>query len=235
MVLGVNSVFALELVVQVGRGQGYRKRRKEEELEVKAPPEPAAPQIVVKDDPGLLRLKRQDNQLALEVDGQRLASPLPPAQRKRLIDLLNLIRPFLESGTLSPQAAPKPAPVPPARPAPPVTLSPEEQKAVLGSQPQPKVEPVPATLSFSLPKKKEEPAPAPLTMVEQIDQILQSKIANTPFASLGLKIQEGPGGTVNVIVGDRKYEAVGDVPDPKIQAVLRAAVEEWENKFTPGL
>jgi hypothetical protein len=214
-----------------GRGQGYKKRKKEEEREIKETPAPAAPQVVAKDDPGLLRLKRDGNQLALEVDGQRLNSPLQPAQRKRLIDLLNLIRPFLETT----QTAPQPAPVAPPRPAPPPTLTPEEQKAVFSSQLQPKVEPVPAKISFPLPKKKEEPIAAPLTMVEQIDQILQMKIVNTPLAALGIKIQEGPGGMVNVIVGNKKYEGVGDVPDPQVQAAIRAAVAEWENKFTPGL
>ena len=72
-------------------------------------------------------------------------------------------------------------------------------------------------------------------MVQQIDQILQLKLVNTPLAGLGIKIQESPGGGVMVMVGLKKYEGVGDVPDPAIKAVLQAAVAEWEKKYTPGL
>jgi hypothetical protein len=224
-----------------GRNQGYKRRKKEEASEVKAlppvSPPAASPQVVVKDDPGLLRLKSENNQLRLEVDGQRVDVPLQATQRKRLIDLLTLIRPFLEGTAQSP--APQAATPFQSRPVPstpPPTLTPAEQRAVFGSQAQPKVEPVPARISLGLGRKKEEEKPvAPLTMVEQIDAILQAKIANTPLAAFGLKIQEGPGGLVNVIVGDKKFEGVGDVPDPNIQAVLRAAVAEWEKKFTPGL
>jgi hypothetical protein len=228
-----------------GRNQGYKRRKKEEAQEVKPMPAPqvpasppvASPQVFVRDDPGLLRLKNENNQLVLEVDGDRLnTTPLQPAQRKRLIDLLTLIRPFLEGAAPAQPASPRSVAPPPQQAPQASTLTPVERQAVFGGQVQPKVEPVPAkiTLPFGT-KKKEEPVLSPLTMVEQIDAILQTRIANTPFAALGLKIQEGPGGLVNVIVGDKKYEGVGDVPDPNVQAVLRAAVEEWEKKFTPGL
>ena len=227
-----------------GRGQGYKKGKAEEQdkpLPVSAP--------VIKDDPGLLRLKSENNQLRLDMDGQRVepSAPLTPAQRKRLIDLLTLIRPFLESGQPA-QAAPKPAPVsPPVSPSvpkpapvsPPVSPStppsPAEQ-ALIASLTQPKVEPVPARITFGLsPKKITEQPAAAFSMVQQIDQILQLKLVNTPLAGLGIKIQESPGGGVMVMVGLKKYEGVGDVPDPAIKAVLQAAVAEWEKKYTPGL
>lgn len=211
-----------------GRGQGYKKRKAEEKdmpLPVSVP--------VIKDDPGLLRLKSENNQLCLDMDGQRVDTsvPLAPAQRKRLIDLLTLIRPFLEGGQPA-QAAPKPAPV-----SPPVStsapLTPAEQ-AMFTNLAQPKVEPVPARISL-IPKKKSERPAAALSMVQQIDEILQLKLADTPLAGQGIKIQEAPGGGVMVMVGLKKYEGVGDVPDPAIKAVLQAAVAEWEKKYTPGL
>lgn len=211
-----------------GRGQGYKKRKEEEKdrpLPVSVP--------VVKDDPGLLRLKSENNQLRLDMDGQRVdtSMPLAPAQRKRLIDLLTLIRPFLEGGQPA-QAAPKPVPVsPPVSPSAPLT--PAEQVLITNLN-QPKVEPVPARISL-IPKKKSEQPAAALSMVQQIDQILQLKLVDTPLAGQGIKIQEAPGGGVLVMVGLKKYEGVGDVPDPAIKAVLQAAVAEWEKKYTPGL
>jgi hypothetical protein len=217
-----------------GRGQGYKKRKAEEHEEKKdIPLSVSAP--VIKDDPGLLRLKSENNQLRLDMDGQRVdtTAPLAPAQRKRLIDLLTLIRPFLEGGQPA-QAAPKPAPA-----SPPVSssapLTPADQ-AMFTNLTQPKVEPVPARITFGLsPKKKPEQPAAALNMVQQIDEILQLKLANTPLAGQGIKIQEAPSGGVMVMVGLNKYEGVGDVPDPAIKTVLQAAVAEWEKKYTPGL
>jgi len=219
-----------------GRGQGYTKRKAEEQdkpLPVSMP--------IIKDDPGLLRLKSENNQLRLDMDGQRVDTtvPLMPAQRKRLIDLLTLIRPFLEGGQPA-QAAPKPFDQTQGRPAPvspPVSssapLTPAEQ-AMFANLTQPKVEPVPARISL-IPKKKSERPAAALSMVQQIDEILQLKLVDTPLAGQGIKIQEAPGGGVMVMVGLKKYEGVGDVPDPAIKAVLQAAVAEWEKKYTPGL
>ena len=215
-----------------GRGQGYKRRKAEEKdkpLPISAP--------VIKDDPGLLRLKNENNQLRLDIDGQRLDTsvPLAPALRKRLIDLLTLIRPFLEGGQL-PQAAPKPAPISQAMPASaPAPISSSFGPAMVASPPPPKVEPVPARINFGLtPKKIEQPAPV-LSMVQQIDEILQLKLANSPLANKGIRLQEAPGGGVIVMVGLNKYEGVSDVPDPVVKAILQAAVAEWEKKYTPGL
>jgi hypothetical protein len=231
-----------------GRGQGYKKRKAEEHEEKKdIPLSVSAP--VIKDDPGLLRLKSENNQLRLDMDGQRVetTAPLAPAQRKRLIDLLTLIRPFLEGGQPA-QAAPKPAPASQSKSPPvpgPVPISPPvsssvpltpADQAMFTNLTQSNVEPVPARITFGLsPKKKPEQPAAALNMVQQIDEILQLKLANTPLAGQGIKIQEAPSGGVMVMVGLNKYEGVGDVPDTAIKAVLQAAVAEWEKKYTPGL
>jgi len=42
-------------------------------------------------------------------------------------------------------------------------------------------------------------------------------------------------GGVNVYVGVTRYEAIDDVPDEEIKAAIRAAIAEWETKYTPGL
>src|SRR5215208_1974368 len=83
-----------------GRSQGYKKRKAEEGLEKKDKPAPA-PEIktetVTVDDPGLLRIKNENGSFALDLDGARVNPlALSPDQRKRLVDMLNIMRPWLE-------------------------------------------------------------------------------------------------------------------------------------------
>lgn len=218
-----------------GRGQGYKKRKAEEpgdspaegepqaEEAVAAPPVPATLRV---DDPGLLRLKEADGQLLLELDGTRVVRDmLSFDQRKRLIELLTRLRPWVETRPAAPVSAVAQQPLTPPTP---------PQTAPL--PPLPSVQPpvVPAAAPTPTTPAREAPA-APLTMVGQIDAILQERIQNTPLASRGIKLEEAPGGGVNVVVGLQKYAGVGEVQDPEVQAALRAAIAEWERKFTPGL
>src|SRR5215216_1307815 len=95
-----------------GRGQGYKKRKAEEGLEKKDKPAPA-PEIktetVTVDDPGLLRIKNENGSFALDLDGTRVNPiSLLPDQRRRLIDMLNILRPWLE-GHPAPGPSTKPS------------------------------------------------------------------------------------------------------------------------------
>jgi hypothetical protein len=211
-----------------GRGQGY-KRRKAEEGEKKPEKQesaaaPAAP--VVFDDPGLLRLKEAGGQFQVEIDGVRVnVETVAPEQRKRLIELITRVRPWVEGRqmTSAPQSA---VAAPQAVPAP--TIQPSVTSF-------PPVQPVAPVISLAPFIKKEEQPSAPRTMVGQIDAILQAKIAETPLAKRGIKLEESPGGGVNVVVGMNRYAGVGDVPDAEVQTAIRAAIAEWEKKFTPGI
>ncbi len=71
-------------------------------------------------------------------------------------------------------------------------------------------------------------------MVGQIDAILQTKLIGTPLATRGIRLVESAQGGAMVVVGLNRYEGVGEVPEPEVQAVIRAAIAEWENKYTPG-
>jgi hypothetical protein len=42
-------------------------------------------------------------------------------------------------------------------------------------------------------------------------------------------------GGVEVYVGLNKYPSIDEVPDATIQNAIRAAIAEWEQKFTPGV
>ena len=220
-----------------GRSQGYKKRRKEEVIEKEnkpaaesQPPAPApAPVIIQVDDPGLLRIKNEGGFLSLDLDGSRVdTSSLSADQRKRLIEMLTLMRPWLEG---------KPAVAPVVKPSP------------LQSQPTPveatRETPLPATTSTPPPivssqkpasvAKEDRPLAPAGSIVTQIDSILQARIAGTPLDERGVFLAQSPEGGVMVYVGLTKYMGIDEVPDPEIKAAIRSAITEWENKFTPGL
>src|SRR5215510_7106774 len=72
------------------------------------------------EDPGIMRIKNENGYLTLDLDGARVdTSALSPDHRKRLIELLTLIRPWLEG---KPAAAPSMAVPPPPTTATPVPV-----------------------------------------------------------------------------------------------------------------
>jgi hypothetical protein len=240
-------IFVYVFGLYEGRNQGYKKRKAEEEQEKKDKPAPSPePKIetVTVDDPGLLRIKNENGSFALDLDGVRVNPlSLSPDQRKRLIEMLSIVRPWLEgkpasassvktappSGSFQPTStsqrlstfgsASPPSNPPPVQPAPPP------------SQPIPQsVAPRPSTIA-----KEDRPSAPAGSIVSQIDSILQARLAGTPLEERGIFLTQSPEGGVMVYVGLTRYHGVDDVPDPEIKAAIRAAISEWEDRYTPGL
>src|SRR6266508_847793 len=198
-----------------GRGQGYKKRKAEEEQEKKDQPAPAReikPETVTVDDPGLLRIKNENGSFALDLDGRRVnPSSLSPDQRKRLIDMLNIMRPWLE-GRSAPSMNTSSQPT-----------SISERLDALGATPR-----------FSTIAKEDRPSTPANSIVGQIDSILQARLEGTALGERGIFLTQSPEGGVVVYVGLTRYNGVDDVPDPEIKAAIRAAISEWEDRYTPG-
>jgi hypothetical protein len=221
-----------------GRGKGYKQRRSEEEQEKKNnPPPPAAPATVKVDDPGLMRIKNENGYLTLDLDGVRAdTASLTADQRKRLIEMLTLIRPWLEGKPVhAPASLPTPASAPlRAQPEPAASTS-------ISSKQKPATQPVPSqrsalTTTKSATSEKEDRSTPPATgIVGQIDSILQARLMGTALAGRGVYLSNSPEGGVIVNVGLQKFNGIDEVTDPEIKAALRAAITEWENKYTPGL
>lgn len=179
-------------------------------------PTPAAPQV----GKTLLRLWLDSSENPqLDLDSQRVEIlPLAEWHRKRLLTLLNVMRPWIEGKP----AVSEPQPESPA----PVTQTPQPaSKSIFSSLPRPSL----------LPGKKEEPVVAPPSIVDQINDILQARLANTPLAARGIRLQESPEGGAIVWVGSQKFAGVGEVTDPEVKAILQVAISAWEKKYTPGL
>jgi hypothetical protein len=228
-----------------GRGQGYKRRKAEEGQEQKeqpTPPPTATPEAITVDNPGLLRIKNENGSFVLDLDGKRVNPiTLTSDQRKRLIDMLSIMRPWLE-GRAEPtyMSSPTPAAPPAERSIPPATV--EERLNALGG-PLPESKPVPPKPAASGPQRPVQPGtaredrpPAPAnSIVGQIDAILQIHLLGTHLEERGIFLAQSPEGGVNVFVGLTRYNGIDDVPDPEIRAAIRAAISEWENKYTPGL
>jgi hypothetical protein len=219
-----------------GRGQGYKKRQKEDAEDRKQTPlveslPPASPPAPSDEIPVLDVSMAPDGGLRLKMDGQRVdTSALGAEQRKRLIAILTQMRPWLEAPKKE-TPPPQPKPASPSR----VTSSPTPAR--------PAPAPAPATGTGERPTappppsddEEDERPPAPQSMVAQIDSVLQAHLAGTPLANFGIRLQESPEGGVLVWVGVSKYEGIDEVPNEEIKAALRAAITEWENTYTPGL
>ena len=74
---------------------------------------------------------------------------------------------------------------------------------------------------------REETPRKPGSMIEQINEILERKLTSAGNAPRGVRLAEGPGGTVRVFVGLQAYN-MEEVPDPAVRQLIRQAVAEWE-------
>lgn len=210
--------------VEAARAEAQRKLAEaEQKLQEAQTLMPQTPRT--RSEAALLKLKNDDNfRVQIEMDGQPLTAPLTPERRKRLIELVSHVRPWLEGGTpqqaftsapSAPRPSPEPVPVPPAPP----TLKPV---------------PVNLTLTPQKPKTDPETEFKLLSIVRQIDAVLQKRNAGTALEGRGIRLQETPQGALEVHIGTQKFETIDDVPDANIKNAIRAAIAEWEQKYVPG-
>jgi hypothetical protein len=179
-----------------------------------------APKVV--DDPGLLRLKNKNGMPSLEMNGVALdMKNVSAEQKKRLIELLSVIRPWIEGGQA---AAPAQAMVVQQ------SVSSSEkapvQKAATPLAPS-STQPLP-TVVAQIQAEREFKA---LSIIAQIDHVFQRRIAGTAYEPMAIRIFEGPVGSVEVMVGGNKYPSIDDVPDAEIKKAIREAIAEWEQKY----
>jgi hypothetical protein len=67
------------------------------------------------------------------------------------------------------------------------------------------------------------------SMVQQINDILQRKLAEVSGPSRGVRLLEGAGGALRVFIGLQSY-SFEDVPEEDVKRMIRDAVAEWEAK-----
>jgi hypothetical protein len=167
--------------------------------------------------------------LIVDLDGSTFvrASEMRPDQRSRLETCYSQLKRFLGVQDTGPRPVPTTPPL----------VQPVKEIPI----PEVPIEPIPAKLSFEtivMPSaaagkggKKAAPEPIkPLSIVGEIDEILQDMIDGTPFLERGLQLVETPSHTIAVWIDHHQYENIDAVPDPDVQQVIHAAVKKWEDK-----
>ncbi len=194
-------------------------------LERKPPPPPSDDSFNGPEDSvEILRAWRTtDGQLRLGMDKQQLANAeaLTLEQRRRLTKLVADLSPWTDTAA-SPGSLPA---------QPPVTTG--EAPSALSPQTTPLATPPagPSTKATAAPGKTAEVRPTPgaiKSIIEQIDDVLQAKLAHTIYADKDIHLAEGPVGEVIVKIGLNKFDGIDAVPDPEVKALIRQAIADWE-------
>lgn len=68
------------------------------------------------------------------------------------------------------------------------------------------------------------------TIAQQVDEILQEMLKDSPLRQRGVRIADTPKGGLAVWVGLDQYDGVNDVPDEDVRTLLRAAVDVWKKQ-----
>lgn len=71
---------------------------------------------------------------------------------------------------------------------------------------------------------------APKSMVQQIDEILQARLAESALQSQKIFLLEDPRKGVMVNIGSDTFEGIGAVPEGAVKNMLKSSVEEWERQ-----
>jgi hypothetical protein len=101
-----------------------------------------------------------------------------------------------------------------------IEMLPEEKPVILSR-------PLPASTTA---KPSKEIKPETLSIVAQIDEILQEMLKRSPLDQRGIRLTEDPDRGVVVWVGLERYSGIDEVPMKDVQGILRAAVAEWERR-----
>lgn len=76
-----------------------------------------------------------------------------------------------------------------------------------------------------------KPKSESMSIVAQVDEILQEKLENTSLAKRGISMKDSLDGGLLVWVGLQQYGSIDEVPDLEVRQVLRESVEEWERRL----
>ena len=69
-----------------------------------------------------------------------------------------------------------------------------------------------------------------MSIVEQIDEILQEMLTASATENRAIRLIEEPNQGVSVWIGLTRYHSIDEVEDPDALQIIQAAVSEWEKR-----
>lgn len=163
-----------------------------------------------------------DERLVVEMKGvsYRQGSRLKPEQKKVLDDLVREIQAWLGAATAAAAVATPPA----EKPKP---LKDHSEVA----QDRTSLNPLKIFGDALQPQKKTDAGEQDLSIVAQIDQLLQTKLEGTHLEDKGIQLVEGPDQGMVIEIGLDKYNEIEAVPDEEVRELIRLSVADWERSL----
>lgn len=142
---------------------------------------------------------------------------------------------LVDAGVAPPLATPQPERTPP----PPPTEASEAATSFVNrmEQERDEIKSAKAKPTMSLlanlrprPARNEASANKMLSLVEQVDAILQRHLQSEPdLAERKIHLIQDVGGGLIIEVDGRQYQRPRDIDDPRIQTMIKRALKEWES------
>lgn len=203
-----------------GKGKSAKKREQPASAMSSAEPETCAPA----GEQELLRVSRTKGGLAVFVQGQRyrhLQKITDPKVGRETIEALKSVLTFAEGWLPSTQQQPASS----SPPAPDVDQATFIRQLRQTPPPSP---PKPTGLRGMLPKQAPHSMLERLTFVSEIDDMVQQRLEERPdLARHRIRLTANKVG-LSIQVDQQTFDAVDDIPDPQIKALIRDAIREWE-------
>ncbi len=135
--------------------------------------------------------------------------------------------PLIDWATTTPPVQPQGAPPPPPPQLSPMAPPPPPPSPVVLPPPPPVAAQSQVTADTKGKKGKEEPKPK--SMADEIEELLQYRLALDPgFSRRSIHIRSTEDGSIFVEVDGVTFDGIGDVTDVDVRAFLQGIVQEWE-------
>ena len=78
------------------------------------------------------------------------------------------------------------------------------------------------------PEEEGEPKVKMLSVIDEVNEILQKKLHGSPLAGKGIHLMENHNKEIRFWVGLNSYNDVEEIPDPDVRQIIDESVREWE-------
>lgn len=191
-------------------------------LRRRSSPEPPSQERVLTDSEHSIRIWREgkDRRLVIEMDGvsHYQESELHNDQSRRIAGLIRELQAWID---VSPSLV---SPTQPEAFKPAASTTGEETKST-------SLNPLKIFGRSLQPFEKTGSSDPDLSIVAQIDEILQAKLQGIQLDDQGIRLVEGPDQGMVIEVGLNRYTEIDAVPDERVHQLIRLSVAEWESSL----